>query len=36
MGSNPEPFCFENADVTLDGTINVLDVIATVNLILSD
>jgi len=34
MGSNPEPFCWDNADVTGDGIINVLDVIGTVNIIM--
>ncbi len=34
-GLNPEPFCFNNADVTQDGNINVLDVIATVNIVLN-
>ena len=33
-GLNPEPFCFENADVTGDGVVNVLDVIGTVNILL--
>jgi len=32
-GQNPQPFCFENADVTEDGIINILDVIGTVNII---
>ncbi|HHN48709.1 MAG TPA: T9SS type A sorting domain-containing protein, partial [Bacteroidales bacterium] len=35
MGNNPEPFCWDNADVTEDGIINVLDIIATVNIIMS-
>ncbi|HHN48003.1 MAG TPA: T9SS type A sorting domain-containing protein [Bacteroidales bacterium] len=34
MGNNPEPFCWDNADVTEDGIINVLDIIATVNIIM--
>jgi subtilisin family serine protease len=34
MGNNPEPFCWDNADVTQDGIINVLDIIGTVNIIL--
>jgi subtilisin family serine protease len=34
MGNNPEPFCWDNADVTQDGIINVLDVIGTVNIIM--
>jgi hypothetical protein len=36
MGNNPQPFCFENADINQDGIVNVLDVIATVNLILGE
>ena len=36
MGSNPEPFIFENADVNGDGIINVLDAVGTVNIILGD
>ena len=35
MGNNPEPFCFENADVNGDGEITVSDVINTVNIILN-
>ena len=34
MGANPEPFCFDNADVNGDGIINVIDVVGTVNIIL--
>jgi hypothetical protein len=34
MSFNPEPFCFENADINGDGIINVIDLIETVNLIL--
>jgi hypothetical protein len=34
MGNNPEPFCWDNADVTQDGIINVLDIIGTVNIIM--
>jgi uncharacterized protein (TIGR02145 family) len=34
LGNNPEPFCFENADVNDDGSVNVMDVIETVNIIL--
>jgi len=30
--TEPDPFCFDNADVNQDGTINVLDVIATVTI----
>ncbi len=33
MGANPEPFCFENADIDGDGVINVFDMIGTVNII---
>jgi len=35
MGNNPEPFCWDNADVTQDGIINVLDIIGTVNIIMT-
>jgi agmatine/peptidylarginine deiminase len=35
MGSNPQPFCFENADVNSDGLVNVIDVVGIVNLILT-
>jgi hypothetical protein len=31
-GTEPDPFCFENADVNGDGVINILDVIGTVGL----
>lgn len=31
---NPQPFCFENADINGDGVINVSDLIATINIIL--
>lgn len=34
MGQNPQPFCFDNADVTADGSINLSDFIGTVNIIL--
>jgi len=34
LGHNPQPFCFENADVNGDGYVNVMDVIETVNIIL--
>jgi subtilisin family serine protease len=34
LGANPEPFCFDNADVNQDGIVNVIDVIGTVNIIL--
>ena len=33
-GQNPDPFCFENADVSGDGIINLLDIILTVNIII--
>lgn len=36
MGTNPAPFCFENADVNQDGAINVMDVIGTVSIILGE
>jgi uncharacterized protein (TIGR02145 family) len=35
LGNNPQPFCFENADVNGDGVINVIDVTGTINIILS-
>ncbi len=35
LGNNPQPFCFENADVNADATVNVMDVTATVNIIIS-
>ena len=35
IGFNPEPFCFENADINGDGIINIQDLIDAVNLILS-
>jgi hypothetical protein len=34
LGNNPEPFCFENADVNEDGVINVIDVVGTVNIVI--
>ncbi len=34
MGQNPQPFCFENADINGDGIINISDVIGVVYLIL--
>jgi hypothetical protein len=34
LGSIPQPFCFENADVNGDGNVNAIDVIATINIIL--
>lgn len=35
VGTNPEPFCFENADIDSNGTINILDLIATIEIILN-
>lgn len=35
LGYNPEPFCFENADIDGNGSINVLDVTAAINIIIS-
>jgi uncharacterized protein (TIGR02145 family) len=35
QGLNPQPFCFENADVNTDGSVNAIDVIGTINIILS-
>ncbi len=32
VGNNPEPFCFDNADVNGDGIINILDVILIVEI----
>jgi len=34
MGANPDPFCFENADVNQDGVIDVLDVVSTTAIIM--
>lgn len=34
VGTNPEPFCFENADIDSNGTINILDLIAAIEIIL--
>jgi hypothetical protein len=34
MDNNPEPFCFENADINGDGVINLSDLIATVNIVM--
>lgn len=34
IGQNPQPFCFDNADIDSNGLINVLDVIGTLNIIL--
>jgi hypothetical protein len=33
QGTNPQPFCFHNADVNADGLINVMDVVSIVNII---
>ena len=35
LGDNPQPFCFENADVNGDGNIDITDVISTVNIIMN-
>ena len=32
LGQNPDPFCFNNADISGDGIINILDVIVLVNI----
>ena len=32
---NPQPFIFEAADVNADGVVNILDVVATINIILN-
>ncbi|HHN48640.1 MAG TPA: T9SS type A sorting domain-containing protein [Bacteroidales bacterium] len=34
--ANPEPFCFEEADVVADGIINILDVVGTINIVLQN
>ncbi len=34
LGLNPEPFCFENADVNQDELVNLLDIIGTANIIM--
>ncbi len=34
LGSNPQPFCFNNADVNADSIVNILDVVGTVNIIM--
>lgn len=34
LGTNPQPFCFDNADTNGDNLVNVIDVIGTVNIIL--
>ncbi|MGB4205409.1 MAG: dockerin type I repeat-containing protein [Bacteroidales bacterium] len=35
LGDNPQPFCFENADVDGDGIVNILDVVSTTDIILN-
>ena len=35
LGGNPQPFCFQNADVNGDGVLNVADVVGTVSIIVS-
>ncbi len=35
VGLNPQPFCFENADINDDEVINLLDVVSTLNIILN-
>ncbi|HHN48031.1 MAG TPA: T9SS type A sorting domain-containing protein, partial [Bacteroidales bacterium] len=35
LGNNPDPFCFDNADVNQDGIVDVIDIIGTINIILS-
>lgn len=34
-GGNPQPFIFEAADVNADGVVNILDVVATINIIMN-
>ncbi len=34
LSLNPDPFCFENADVNGDNLVNVIDVVETINIIL--
>lgn len=34
-GNTPQPFIFEAADVNADGKVNILDIVATVNLIIN-
>jgi len=34
-GEDPQPFCFDNADVTEDGVVNLLDFIATINIVVN-
>jgi len=35
LGHNPQPSCFENADVNADGVIDVLDVVEKLAIILA-
>ncbi|HHN48583.1 MAG TPA: hypothetical protein ENN08_06615 [Bacteroidales bacterium] len=35
QGMNPQPFCFENADVNGNGSVNAIEVIGTVNIIIT-
>jgi len=35
-GNNPQPFCFENADVNGDGIVDVGDLIGTINIIIDN
>ncbi|NLN95095.1 MAG: T9SS type A sorting domain-containing protein [Bacteroidales bacterium] len=34
IGNNPQPFCFDNADINGDGIINVIDAVGTINIII--
>jgi hypothetical protein len=34
LGNNPQPFCFENADVNGDGSVNAIDATGIINIIL--
>ena len=36
LESDPHPFIFSNADVNIDGEINVFDIIKTVNIIFNN
>lgn len=36
MGQNPDPFCFDNANLNGDNQVDVLDIIATVNIIMGN
>lgn len=35
LGNNPQPFCFDNADVNGDGIVNLIDVIGTIDIIMN-